>query len=319
MRTLITGAFGNIGTAVVSELLRRGHLVRTLDVRQPRTERVARQFLGRIEARWGDIRSPAEVRAAVQGVDTIVHLAAILPPLSDEQPALAEAVNLGGTQNLIEAALAQPVPPRFFFASSFDLFGPTMHLDPPRRAADPIQITDHYTRHKAAAEALIQQSGLLWAIARFCDVPVMRDPHPIMFEIPLDNRFEVIHPADAALAVSNLLNTPAGWGRLLLIGGGARCQIRYRDYLFGMLSAMGIGALPEAAFSTRPYVTDWLDTTDSQQLLRYQRHSFQEIIADVTRGARAQRYAARLARPIVRRRLLAMSPYWRATQKQSGR
>jgi nucleoside-diphosphate-sugar epimerase len=316
MRILVTGAFGNIGTAVVTELLRQGHLVRTLEVRLPRTERASRQFLGRIDARWGDVRRPDDVLAAVQGVDAIVHLAAILPPASNEQPDLAEAVNLGGTRHVLDAARAQAAPPRIFFASSFDLFGPTMHLPPPRRATDPIQITDHYTRHKAEGEALVRQSGLPWLIARFCDVPALRAPHPIMFDIPLDNRFEVMHAADAALAVANAFRVPEAWGQLLLIGGGAHCQIRYRDYVFGVLGLMGIGPLPEAAFTTRPYCTDWLDSTDSQQLLHYQRHTFQDILVDLARPARGQRLAGRLTRPVARRRLLRMSPYWTAGRQQ---
>src|SRR5579859_7082973 len=47
-----------------------------------------------------------------------------------------------------------------------------------------------------------------------------------------------------------------------------------------MLGAMGIGTLPEAAFSTKPYCTDWLDTEASQKLLKYQRYTFDDIIAD---------------------------------------
>ena len=69
----------------------------------------------------------------------------------------------------------------------------------------------------------------------------------------------------------------------LLIGGGPRCQIRYRDYLFGMLDVMGIGPLPERAFTTEPYCTDWLDSEYSQQRLQYQRHSFQEVVDDIAR------------------------------------
>ena len=40
----------------------------------------------------------------------------------------------------------------------------------------------------------------------------VRDPHPIMFEIGLDNRIESLHADDAGLAITNALETPAGVG-----------------------------------------------------------------------------------------------------------
>ena len=177
---------------------------------------------------------------------------------------------------------------------------------------DPVQATDDYSAHKIAGEALINQSGLDWLVARFCDIPDVKEPHPIMFEIPLDQRFEVIHGDDVALAIVNALKTPEMWGQTVLIGGGATCQIRYRDYLFGMLDAIGVGPLPEEAFTRNRYCTDWLDTDYSQELLQYQRHSFQEIVDDIAREVGVKRHFAGLLRPMVRRNILKMSPYWRA-------
>jgi len=132
VRVLLTGAFGNIGSHTTSELLRQGHQVRAFDLRKPRTEKVAQRFSGQIEVCWADIRNVDEVRAAVEGVEAIMHLAALIPPASVEQPELAEQVNVGGTRNLIEVAQAQANPPKFLFASSFDLFGYTQDQPPPR-------------------------------------------------------------------------------------------------------------------------------------------------------------------------------------------
>jgi nucleoside-diphosphate-sugar epimerase len=311
MRVLLTGSFGNIGSHVTAELIRQGHQVRAFDLRTPRTEKVSQRLDHQHEVHWGDIRNADEVRAAVEGQDVIVHLAAVIPPLSVEQPDLAKQVNVGGTRNLIAAAKAQAKPPKFFLASSFDVFGYTADQPPPRRASDPVQATDDYSAHKIACEALIEQSGLDFMIARFCDVPDVKDPHPIMFAIPLDQRIEIMHGDDVALAVANSLKTPEVWGQTVLIGGEPRCQIRYRDYLFGMLESIGIGPLPEEAFGKLRYCTDWLDTEYSQKLLQYQRHSADEIIQDIAREVGWKRYLAGLGRPIARRNILKMSPYWK--------
>jgi hypothetical protein len=78
-----------------------------------------------------------------------------------------------------------------------------------------------------------------------------------------------------------------------------------------MLEAIGIGPLPEDAFGQPRYCTDWLDTEDSQRLLHYQRHSAAEVIQDIAREVGWKRYLAGLSRPIVRRNILKMSPYWK--------
>ncbi|RMF44302.1 MAG: NAD(P)-dependent oxidoreductase [Anaerolineae bacterium] len=317
MTILITGAFGNIGSSTVAEALRQGYTVRCLDVRTKRTEQAARRVAGGAEILWGDIRDPQTVQQAVQGVDAVIHLAAILPPQSDEQPDLAWEVNFEGTRTLVDACRAQEKPPRFLLASTFDLFGHTQDKQPPRKVSDPIEITDIYTKAKAACEDMLRVSGLPWLIFRFADVPIigLRPAHPIMYEIGLHNRIEALHPADAALAVVNALGIDSLWGagKTLLIGGGKSCQVTYREYLEKILNAMGVGMLPEAAFSQKEYVTDWLDSTESQALLRYQRHSFDDIVGEIAAQLGWRKIFMPLARPFARRAMLRLSPYWKQT------
>lgn len=310
MQVLVTGATGNIGMSTVRALAEQGHQVRAMVF--GRTRPLPAVFKHpRVEVFPADIRDAVRVDEAVRGQDVVVHLAYVLPPLSNEDPALARAVNLDGTRMLLDAALRQATPPRFLFASSLDLFGRTMHLPPPRQVSDPVQATDLYTEHKLQCEQWIQESTLNWCIFRFSDVPVIgfRSPHPIMYEIPLDQRFEVIHTLDAGLAIANALECDAVWRRIWLIGGGETCQLTYRQFLFGVFSVMGLGKLPEQAFTTTPYVTDWLDTAESEALLHYQRHSFTDIMRDVEARSRWQRRVMPLVRPVVLRYLLRLSPY----------
>jgi nucleoside-diphosphate-sugar epimerase len=311
---LVTGAFGNLGSYVTAELLRQGYTVRCFDNRTPATETKAAHFPGLVEVAWGDIRDAELVRKVVKGQDVILHLAAILPPMSDENPGLTRAVNIDGARHLIEAAKAQARPPRFFYASTFDLFGHTQTLPPPRRVDDPIEVSDVYTETKAAGENMLRESGLDWLIFRFSDMPLiaLRDAHPIMFEIGLDNRMETMHPADGALAIVNAISLPELWaGRTLLVGGGKNCQMTYREFFRKLLTVMGVGMLPEAAFSQKEYVTDWLDTEESQRLLQYQRHTFDEIVAEIAALLGWKKYFVPLARPFVRRSILKLSPYWK--------
>jgi nucleoside-diphosphate-sugar epimerase len=311
VRTLVTGAFGNVGSHTVPELLRRGHQVRTLTHLSTESRRAAQK--SPVEAIWGDITNPDAVRRAVAGVDTVIHLAALIPPGADERPDDARATNVDGTANVIAACQAQPEPPRLLFTSTFDVHGYTLDKPPPRHVDDPLVATNPYTAHKIECEAMIRGSGLTWCIFRLADVPILgpRDPHPIMFEIGLDNRIETLHADDAGLAIANALETPEVWGRVLFVGGGASCQVTYRDYLTRLLAAMGVDPLPDEAFSSAVYATDWIDTTDSEALLHYQRHSFDDIAEAVAAGLGWRRRLASAASPLARAAILRLSPYYR--------
>jgi len=311
MHVLLTGATGNLGQNTLPELLRQGHHVRCF-VRHPGAfEKNARHLAGTIELVEGDIRQPADLAKAVQDVEAIIHLAYMIPPASEDHPELARSINVDGTRNLLEAACSQPVLPRILFSSSFDVFGHTQDQPPPRKVTDPVQATDHYTTHKIACEEMVRTSGLQWTIFRFADITPLglRAPHPIMFHIPLATRFEVIHPYDAGLAIANGICSNEVWSKILLIGGGPGCQILYRDYLGRMLEMMGVGMLPERAFGSEPYSTDWLDTGESQRLLHYQRYTFDDIMQQLTRIVGYKRKLTALVRPLARWWILRMSPF----------
>ncbi len=313
MQILLTGASGNLGKNALPELLRQGHRVRCFVRRTKALEGIARRSAGRIELARGDMRQSTDLAKAVQDVDVIIHLAYMIPPDSEDHPELARSINVDGTRHVLEAARSQTRPPRILFASSLDVFGHTQDQPPPRKVSDPVQATDHYTAHKIACEEMVRTSGLQWTIFRFADVPPLglRAPHPIMFRIPLSTRFEVIHPYDAGLAIANGICSSEVWGKTLLIGGGPGCQILYRDYLGRMLEMMGVGMLPERAFGSEPYSTDWLDTEESQRLLRYQRYTFDDIMQQLTRIVGYQRKLTALVRPVARWWILRLSPYYK--------
>jgi nucleoside-diphosphate-sugar epimerase len=311
VKVLVTGGAGNVGSHTLPQLVARGHTVRSFERPAGADRRTARDLPPGVEVVRGDITDAAAVRRAAAGVDAVVHLAALIPPEADEQPERARAVNVDGTANVLAACAAQPVPPRLLFTSTFDVHGFTLHKPPPRHIDDPLVATNPYTEHKIACEELVRESGLTWCIFRFADVPVLglRDPHPIMFEIGPDNRIEALHADDAGLAIANALDTPEAWGRILFVGGGSSCQLTYREYLTRLLAAMGVPPLPDDAFSTAVYATDWIDTTESEALLRYQRHDFADIAEAIAASLGWKRRLVPLVGPLARRAMLRLSPY----------
>ena len=312
---LVTGAFGNIGSHTVDALLDEGHTVRALRFGRERVHPARRaRWAQEVEVVDGDLRQPGALDAVVRDVDVVIHLAFVIPPACLEAPEAARRLNVDGTRHLIETLRAQAPRARLLFASTLDVFGHTAHLPPPRRRDDPVQAPDVYTQHKLECEALVRASGLAWGIVRFADVPPLelRGPVPIMFDIPLAQRIEAIHPVDAGLATARAAAHEATWGQIWLIGGGPSCQLTYGAYLERLFAAMELGPpLPERAFTTSPYCTDWLDTEDSQRLFQYQRASFDDLVRDLSALLGWRRPLARLARPLVRQHMLRMSPYYR--------
>src|SRR6201995_1129054 len=116
-RVLVTGGSGFVGANLVSELLERGHEVRSFD-RAP-SPLPPHQ---RLQIVQGDICDKDTVAAAVDGIDTVFHTAAIIDlmggaSVTDEYRKRSFAINVGGTQNLLEAAQEAGVK-RFVYTAS---------------------------------------------------------------------------------------------------------------------------------------------------------------------------------------------------------
>lgn len=318
MKVLLTGAFGNVGKSALQELIRQGHTVRCFDLQTRANVKAARTFQGQMEVMWGDLRCPQDVAAAVQGQDVVVHLAFIIPKLSatgvdcERRPDWAYEINVGGTAHLLQAMQAMPRPPKILFTSSCHVYGRTQHQPPPRTVADPVQPVEHYTRHKIECERMVRDSGLQWSIFRLAaTLPITMILDPGMFDVPLNNRIEYVHTRDVGLAIANGVRSEEIWGKVLLIGGGPRCQFVYREIAERILEAIGVGMLPEEAFSTTPFAVDWLDTTESQRLLNYQQRDLDDYVRDLVQFLGPRLYLVRLFRPFLRQWLLSRSPYFR--------
>jgi dTDP-4-amino-4,6-dideoxygalactose transaminase/nucleoside-diphosphate-sugar epimerase len=124
MRVLVTGGAGYIGCLLVPELIRRGHTVRVFDRLCFGEAPLAALALGaKCEIVRGDIRRLDQYPALLQGVQAVVHLAGLAnDPSCDLHPHLTHDVNVEGTRQLAERAVAEGVR-RFVLASSCSVYG----------------------------------------------------------------------------------------------------------------------------------------------------------------------------------------------------
>lgn len=104
MNVLVTGGAGYVGCVLVPMLLDAGHKVRVLDNLMYGGRGLLPCFSsGKFEFMRGDVRDRDVYSKALDGVDVIINLAAIVGyPACKKDARLAEEVNVGGVRNLVE-------------------------------------------------------------------------------------------------------------------------------------------------------------------------------------------------------------------------
>jgi len=160
MNILVTGGAGYIGSTLVPLLLSEGHKVRVLDNLLHGGE----SLLGvwshpGFEFIRGDICDSAKLKAAVTGMEAVVHLAAVVgDPACSRQPDLARATNLHASLALIEESQRQEVK-RFLFASTCSNYGKMKDANSYVDENSELSPVSLYAETKVAIEKALLQSG----------------------------------------------------------------------------------------------------------------------------------------------------------------
>jgi UDP-glucose 4-epimerase len=157
MRALVTGGSGFIGSHVVDRLLAEGHRARVFDLAPWDYE--ARDGC---EVVTGDLLDPAVLRAAADGCDVIVHLAAAADVgLVAKDPAGAEQLNARGTLNVLEAA--RKTGARVVYASTIWVYSDVVETDVDEDSQ--LALPSHlYTATKLAGEMYCHSYGELYDV-----------------------------------------------------------------------------------------------------------------------------------------------------------
>jgi nucleoside-diphosphate-sugar epimerase len=321
---LLTGAAGAIGLETLRELVRRKNqsVIRVLEVRNKRTEKILRPFNSEVEICWGDLTDRASFAACVADVEAVIHLAAIIPPLADHQPALAERVNVQGTQNLIEA-LQQHAPQAFLlYTSSVSVYGDRV-ANPWIQVTDPLCPSegDYYAVTKIRAEQLVRASGLAWSIFRLTGVfRPEQDFDPLFFHMPLETCLEMVTTRDTGYALAQGLEyQTAVQGRTFNLGGGPRCRVVYRDFMdqtFARAGLPGLSFPPESFADQNFHCGYFADSDELEQRLHFQRDSFEDYLDWYAQGlSPVRKQLAGLLRPLIRWQLLRQSDPYRALRQ----
>jgi UDP-glucose 4-epimerase len=269
VRLLVTGGAGRLGYIVSRMLMEKGFKISVFDLPQVNWSHV--DTLESVEKIKGDITDPQSVEKSCENIDAVVHLAALLPPISEKDLALTMKVNVTGTENILNSVNSK-VP--ILLASSISTYGVTALDPPPIREGSPQKAHNNYSKSKIEAESKITEASNPSSILRIAPISVADLVElPDVIPYRADQRVEFVLVEDAAVAIVNSLETCEG-KEVYNIAGGQSWQMKGDEYIKRFYDALGVDVDP--VFSEEYTAVDWYDTEKSKHL-GYQRTSFNRL------------------------------------------
>ncbi len=279
---LITGGTGFIGSHLVAALCARGERVRCLIRRD-------RALPSGVEGARGDLASGTGLDRALEGVETVMHLAGVTKALSVQE---YYAGNVRATENLTKAMLKTGREIGLVHVGSLAAMGPSVGGDPVSEDDKPHPLT-HYGKSKLEGERLARTAIPGCVIVR---PPVVYGPRDT-------DVFELLKSVSQGFAVE--------------IAGGERwAQVIYvKDLVEGMLAARQPQASGRSYFLAHPTAVSWGELRDVAAGIMNKRPRVLKVPVAValTVGACAELWARLTRRPgILSREKVkeALCPAW---------
>ena len=325
---LITGACGLLGSHVVRRLAAAGFPVVAVDLDTPAARATAKAMAVAGDVRFApaDITTAEAIRSVVLEADprAVIHLAAVIPPGAYRRPQLAERVNVDGTANVVAAMRYMEHPGRLILASSTAVYGSRNGAKELCLCAShtPVNPCDVYGAHKVAAEKLVHNSGLDWAILRIggiiaSDLARRTDRDSVLMDaiIPSDNRIHSVSVVEAAEAFANAVEADC-LDMTLLIAGDDSHMLRQHEFATHMMTIAGLGSHA----STRGrmgnpddddawFLTDWMDTKQARSVLEFRAVTIDECVAQCRSELSSLRVLLRPMGYLASPMLSLLSPY----------
>jgi NAD dependent epimerase/dehydratase len=223
VKVLVTGAGGFIGSHLVERLLVEGYAVRAFVRYSSAADKRGNMRYLPVEANQavelytGDLRDAEAVRKAMQGVEAVYHLGALIAiPYSYQHPEETFAVNVQGTLNVLQAMRQQDIPCGVIVSTS-EVYGSAQYI--PIDEKHPLQPQSPYSASKISAEA----AALSFHRSFGTPVVVVRP-------------FNTFGPRQSARAVIPTIISQALMGDAVRLGA----VDTYRDYTLAADTASGL-------------------------------------------------------------------------------
>ena len=270
------------------------------------------------------------MKKAVKECDSVIHLAAIIPPISKRNRELTLDVNYNGTVNLINAIKETKENMPFIFTSSASVMGPTQLNDKIVNRNDPLAITGNYEESKIKCEDFLRKNADNYLIFRLAGVlptsstmsitgtlPMMEE----LFNMHFDMRLEMIMDLDVAFALVNgvekLKKGTTQKNQAYILAGGEKngWRLKGREFISRLFKSFSL-PMPDQKYFTQDintYHLDWYDTKEAQKEFNFQNNSIDDYFKHMKKTYRIFKILIILFRKIIIKKLVKMSPYYTIT------
>jgi len=280
---LVTGGAGSMGRLVCDRLASDGHIVKALDLEIANFADLPEGVV----ALPADLTSTEDVQAAVKGVDAVVHLAAILPPVADELIELTQRVNVDGTRIIVDAIKSNVPSARLIFSSSVSVYGRPEN-DVEITTFQPYAPDDNYAKTKAESEQIVVDSDLDSCVLRISGVsiPIFQEP-PTAWPFLPDQKIEFVHRDDAVNAiVAGVTAELDDSSRIVNVSGGSSWRTTGAEYVADYFEMIEVDPA-DAMYQPKLGHFAWYSEQGGNAALDYQQNSYpqylEQLQADIDR------------------------------------
>ena len=325
----VTGATGNMGQAVLEQLTasQLPLLLRVLVLPddKKRAKKLKKRYAALIRAGglqivYGNLADPAAVQALIAGTDYVVNLAAVIPPLSDQKPALAVECNQVGADVLVSAIERAQPQPKLIHISTVALYGNRDEKHLWARVGDPLLVSpyDVYSATKLRGELRVLESGIEhWAVLRqsaMLHKNMLADnlKDGLMFHTCFNAPLEWVTAHDSGVLIAHIIERDVRdggvegfWTRVFNIGAPARNRITgYETYNegFRLIGGSAKNFFRPGYNAVRNFHGVWFADADRlETLFSYQRQSTADYWAEIRRTHRYYSLAKIVPKALIRR------------------
>ena len=309
MTVMVTGGAGLIGARIVRNLVAGDHPVVSFDTTEDQARLDDLRDDARLTAVGGDIRDYDSVLGTMRehGVERVIHMAALLAPLTEQEPSLGLSVNVTGANNVFEAS-RHCAAARVVYPTSMAVYGDQSEYgdaavdeESPRHPYNLYgyaklmneEVAKAYTRNFALDTRGLRiasvfghgrVTGRSGAVARLISCAAVGEP--VVCDVAPDQVTPMIHVDDVAESMVRLCFAD-GLDRPVYVGGNIRASVRdVADIVLRHVPDAAIAFEPDA----KPYsVIKNLDCRRFEKAVDYRLPPLERRILDQMNEARRER------------------------------
>jgi nucleoside-diphosphate-sugar epimerase len=320
LNILLTGATGTVGYEVLKQLYKQKSRfnITAFDVRNTHSVKKFRPFKNHVEIIYGDISNSDKLKQVCYNKDVVIHLAAVIPPVADDYPKLAEKVNFYGTRNLVDNLAEQSPDVFFLYSSSIAVYGDRLN-NPYIKVGDPLIPAkgDKYANTKIKAEEYIKNSPLDWSIFRLTAIMGNHKMSKLMFHQPLNTLMEIATPTDTARAFVKAIDYRNRLSKKIFnLSGGKACRIQYKEFLNHSFYIYGLGKLdfPAKTFAERNFHCGYYTDSDIlEEILHFRKDTIKDYFdKEKQKISKFKKMVTSVFNKVIKKHLLKLSEPYKA-------